>query len=215
MIMTMIPGGVLQPDVAWAAEHTSHCVCGGSRAIGDHTEHTDITDWKEWTETTCLPNEAGSYYLTQNVEISEAWEPADGTVLCLNGHSITCTAGTNDEAISAISVESSVAFTLTDCSKDENGSNKGEITHSAGAIGRGVYNDGTFYLYGGNITGNNSGSKSFIGGGVMNDNGATFIRISKLSLRCTAEKFPEIRQTEAVEYIISVISLWMAELLVA
>lgn len=174
MIMTMIPGGVLQPDVAWAAEHTSHCVCGGSTAIGDHSAHNSDAAWIGVSNLTDIA-QAGNYYLTDNVTLTETWKPVDGTVLCLNGHSITCTAGTNDTAVSAISVESSVAFTLTDCSKDENGSNKGEITHSAGNIGRGVYNDGTFYLYGGNITGNNSGSKSFIGGGVMNDNGATFI----------------------------------------
>lgn len=174
MIMTTIPGGVLQPDVAWAAVHTSHCVCGGSRAIGDHTAHNSDAAWIGVSNLTDIA-QAGNYYLTDNVTLTETWKPVDGTVLCLNGHSITCTAGTDDTAVSAISVESSVAFTLTDCSKDENDSNKGEITHSAGAIGRGVYNDGTFYLYGGNITGNNSGSKSFIGGGVMNDNGATFI----------------------------------------
>ena len=152
-----------------------HYLCGKTHTeVGDHTSDVQ-TEFKAWTETSSLPATKGNYYLENNVTLDDTWEPADGTVLCLNGHSITCTAGTNDEAISAISVESSVAFTLTDCSKDENGSNKGEITHSAGAIGRGVYNDGTFYLYGGNITGNNSGSKSFIGGGVMNDNGATFI----------------------------------------
>lgn len=152
-----------------------HYLCGKTHTeVGDHTSDVQ-TEFKAWTETSSLPSTKGNYYLENNVTLDDTWEPADGTVLCLNGHSITCTAGTNDEAISAISVESSVAFTLTDCSKDENGSNKGEITHSAGAIGRGVYNDGTFYLYGGNITGNNSGSKSFIGGGVMNDNGATFI----------------------------------------
>lgn len=115
-------GGVLQPNVAWAAEHTSHCVCGGSTAIGDHTEHTDITDWKEWTETTCLPNEAGSYYLTQNVEISKAWEPASGTVLCLNGKNITA-----NGSFDAIDVQASVTFTLTDC---EPNSTRGNITHA-------------------------------------------------------------------------------------
>ena len=170
MIMTMIPGGVLQPDVAWAAEHTSHCVCGGSRAIGDHTEHTDITDWKEWTETTCLPNEAGSYYLTQNVEISEAWEPASGTVLCLNGKNITA-----NGSFDAIDVQASVTFTLTDC---EPNSTRGNITHAkdsnnAALSGSGVSVEAgaVFNMYGGNITGNEVTSG---GSGVSVKAGAAF-----------------------------------------
>lgn len=170
MIMTMIPGGVLQPDVAWAAEHTSHCVCGGSRAIGDHTEHTDITDWKEWTETTCLPNEAGSYYLTQNVEISGAWEPASGTVLCLNGKNITA-----NGSFDAIDVQASVTFTLTDC---EPNSTRGNITHAkdsnnAALSGSGVSVEAgaVFNMYGGNITGN---EVTIGGSGVSVKAGAAF-----------------------------------------
>lgn len=157
-----------------AGGHNNHCICGGNATGGDH-QHEYNVKWTAWEETTSLPTAAGNYYLTDNVTMDTRWEPVKGTVLCLNGHSVTCTAGTNDAAISAVSVESGAVFTLTDCSKDENGSNKGKITHSVGAIGRGVYNAGTFYLYGGNITGNNSGSASFIGGGVMNHNGAAFV----------------------------------------
>lgn len=170
MIMTMIPGGVLQPDEAWAAEHTSHCVCGGSRAIGDHTEHTDITDWKEWTETTYLPNKAGSYYLTQNVEISEAWEPASGTVLCLNGKNITA-----NGRFDAIDVQASVTFTLTDC---EPNSTRGNITHAKDSNNAALSGSGVsvkagavFNMYGGNITGN---EVTIGGSGVSVEAGADF-----------------------------------------
>ena len=33
----------------------------------------------------------GHYYLMRDVTVSETWHPADGVVLCLNGHSITAT----------------------------------------------------------------------------------------------------------------------------
>ena len=157
-----------------AAGHNNHCICVGNAAGSEH-QHDYNVKWTAWDKTDSLPDTAGNYYLTDNVTMNTRWKPVKSTVLCLNGHSITCTSGTNDKAVSAISVESGAAFILTDCSKDENGNNKGKITHSAGAIGRGVYNSGTFYLYGGNITGNNSGSASFIGGGVMNHNGAAFV----------------------------------------
>ena len=170
MIMTMIPGGVLQPDEAWAAEHTDHCICGGSRSSGDHTEHTDITDWKEWTETTYLPNEAGSYYLTQNVEISEAWEPASGTVLCLNGKNITA-----NGRFDAIDVQASVTFTLTDC---EPNSTRGNITHAKDSNNAALSGSGVsvkagaaFNMYGGNITGN---EVTIGGSGVSVEAGAAF-----------------------------------------
>ena len=156
--------------VCW---HT-HCVCGKTHSdIGTHENEAKLA-FKEWTDALDLPHVSGNYYLTKNVYISSPWEPADGTVLCLNGHSITCTAGTDDNAISTISVGSGVDFTLTDCSKDENGNNKGEITHYNDLIGRGVDNYGVFSLYGGNISNNNNRSNSFSGGGVQNHIGATF-----------------------------------------
>lgn len=177
MVFTMIPRGVFQIETAWATEHTDHCICGGSRSSGDHTEHTDITDWKEWTETTCLPNKAGSYYLTQNVEISEAWKPADGTVLCLNGYSITCNEGEDGKLVSTIIVDSNVTFTLIDCSKEASGNSTGKITHGIGSdnsrhrgAGVDVKAKATFNMYGGNISENESNGE----GGVNVDPGAVF-----------------------------------------
>ena len=126
--------------VCW---HT-HCVCGKTHSdIGTHENEAKLA-FKEWTDALDLPHVSGNYYLTKNVYISSPWEPADGTVLCLNGYSIICKEGTEETPISAISVKSGVDFTLTDCSKDENGNNKGEITHYNGLIGRGVDNYGVF-----------------------------------------------------------------------
>ena len=86
----------------------------------------------------------GHYYLMRDVTVSETWHPADGVVLCLNGHSITATT----TSINVIEVDKGKTFTLTDCGT------AGTVTHEAEKRGRGVMVFGTFNLYGGNITGN-------------------------------------------------------------
>lgn len=86
----------------------------------------------------------GHYYLMRDVTVSETWHPADGVVLCLNGHSITAT----EKGINVIEVDKGKTFTLTDCGT------AGTVTHEAEKRGRGVMVFGTFNLYGGNITGN-------------------------------------------------------------
>ena len=123
-------------------------------------EH-DHDKMKPWTETTSLPNTAGSYYLTDNVTLTAEWEPKSGTVLCLNGKSITLNAMGDVINMSAIGT----IFTLYDCQKS------GTITHGKDSTdttynGCGVVVGGTFNMYGGNITGNvrtDSGN----GGGVL------------------------------------------------
>lgn len=65
---------------------------------------------------------------------------ADGTTLCLNGHTATSTA-----AGFSIEVSSGCSFTLTDC------------TSGAGSIAGsnlGLCVNGTFTMYGGTVTGN-------------------------------------------------------------
>lgn len=123
-------------------------------------EH-DHDKMKPWTETTSLPNTAGSYYLTDNVTLTAEWEPKSGTVLCLNGKSITLNAMGDVINMSA----NGTIFTLYDCQKS------GTITHGKDSTdttynGCGVVVGGTFNMYGGNITGNvrtDSGN----GGGVL------------------------------------------------
>ena len=124
-----------------------------------HTEdHTGMTPWEKDTE---LPADAGSYYLTKNVTLTAEWEPKSGTVLCLNGKSITLNAKGDVINMSA----NGTIFTLYDCQKS------GTITHGKDSTdntynGCGVVVGGTFNMYGGKITGNvktDSGS----GGGVL------------------------------------------------
>lgn len=123
-------------------------------------EH-DHDKMKPWTETTSLPNTAGSYYLTDNVELAAEWElPAGDTTLCLNGHSITLNAA---GAVIDMQVNGTI-FTLYDCI------GTGTITHGMNDDtkyqGGGVaVSDGTFNMYGGTIIDNIKGANNY-GGGV-------------------------------------------------
>ena len=144
MVLTMIPmagGGVF----AQTTEH-KHCVCDAEhKEIGNHkTEDADASKiFQAWESDSTLPGTAGRYYLTKDVMISETWQPADGTVLCLNGKTIT---GAKDKNV----IKMSGAFTLTDCA---------EVCGSITGGSRGVYVDTgkTFNMYNGLIKGNDSG----------------------------------------------------------
>ena len=145
-----------------AGEHQDHCICGDANCK-DHTS-------KDWTSVRALSDklEAGYYYLAKDIEVSETWHPADGVVLCLNGHSITATT----RSMNVIKVDKGKTFTLTDCTGG------GKITHNEGVKGRGVKVLGTFNLYGGNITGNatsgNYNDGNTLGAGVYVATGSTF-----------------------------------------
>ena len=125
-----------------------------------HTE-ADHANMIPWEKTDSLPNTAGSYYLTKNVTLTTEWEPKSGTVLCLNGKSITLNA---EGAVIDMQVYDTI-FTLYDCI------GTGTITHGMNDDtkyqGGGVaVSDGTFNMYGGTITGN-VGTGSGNGGGVL------------------------------------------------
>ncbi|MCI8299293.1 MAG: hypothetical protein HFI69_02920 [Lachnospiraceae bacterium] len=99
-----------------------------------------------WTNTSSMPQTAGSYYLTTDVQLSQsAWSVPQGTVnLCLNGHTITQTS----QSVGVISVSSGAELNLYD---EEN---QGKITGGEASKGGGVYVRGTFTMNGGNITEN-------------------------------------------------------------
>ena len=127
-------------SAALAAGGHQHPICGASCVDGEN--HDNVT-WTGTRDVTGL--QAGRhYYLMNDVKVSETWHPADGVVLCLNGHSITATT----RSMNVIEVDKDKTFTLTDCTGG------GKITHNEGVKGRGVKVFGTFNLYGGNITGN-------------------------------------------------------------
>ena len=153
MVLTMIPmaGGAVYAtetgngESGTAAGHT-HCVCGKdadvSVNVNGHT-HSEAVTFTAWDKTGSLPKTAGYYYLTENVTITSTWEPADDTVLCLNGKTIK---GAKDKNVIKMSGE----FTLTDCA---------EVCGSITGGSRGVYVDTgkTFNMYNGLIKGNDSG----------------------------------------------------------
>ena len=142
-------------------EH-KHDLCGKTHTpVGDHQTAQEI-DFQPWAETNKLPNTAGNYYLTANVELDSYWKPKSGTVLCLNGYSITLDKDTKQDH-GVIYVTG--GFTLADC-KGEQGE-YGKITHGKDADGT-PYDDcgvtvrsGNFTMYGGNITGNETRSWAY------------------------------------------------------
>ena len=153
-----------QSGISVQAEEHKHCICGAEhQAVGDHTNDIQTT-FTAWTSSDSLPSTAGNYYLTEDVTLSQNryWVPANGTVLCLNGHSIT---GQNDHG-TIYYQEQGITFTLTDC--NGSGLDNGKITHVSGTTGSGVnIGFGTFNMYGGKITGNSATSENqHMGGGV-------------------------------------------------
>ena len=138
-------------------ERHVHCVCGTSGCKLSGNTHRDVA----WSPVSDLNEitKAGNYYLTKDIEMQETWKPKAGVVLCLNGHSISNTYKDNirpNDEKATIQINSG-KFTLTDCSRDENGQNKGSVTHAKESRGTGVtfFNTNTsFDMYGGNIRGN-------------------------------------------------------------
>ena len=156
---------VLTDDVTYYAHWKEQSAQEHKHTVGD----TEIT-FQPWDAENSLPTATGNYYLTKDVTITTAWEPANNVNLCLNGHSITATGN-----FDAITVSDSAKFTLTDCQNTQ-----GIITHESGKRGRGVHVfSGTFNMYGGNITGNivdhtalsNAADDTTAGGGVRVANG--------------------------------------------
>ena len=153
-------------------EHT-HFLCTTGGACDHAGGHTcAATGFDEWTSANALPDTAGSYYLDTDVTLYDTWTPANGTVLCLNGHSITVNGD-----FEAIKVSRNATFTLTDCQTSQ-----GSVTHADNKYGRGVeVEKGTFNLYGGSITGNNGETMSPHGGGVYVANGVFNMYGGKIS----------------------------------
>lgn len=164
MVIELLPSNIALVSTmvtAFAADGHKHCICGADHhSIGDHTNKNEIS-FSAWSSTNSLPDKKGNYYLMDDVTIAGAWYPVDGTVLCLNGHTIT--AYNASVIIVSDYTNKDVKFTLTDCKEN----NIGKITHSEGGIGSGVYvyGKGNFIMYGGIITGNFTSND---GGGVFN-----------------------------------------------
>ena len=150
-------------------EAQTHCVCGSTTCTSTDNGHSGKITWTAWTSATSLPDEAGNYYLTQDVELDATWQCGYNVNLCLNGQTITGASGQD-----VITVASDASLTITDCGTT------GEITHNSDVNGRGIYNNGTLILWNGSITGNtasgngagvyNNGTFTMSGGSITNNN---------------------------------------------
>ena len=130
----------------------SHPICGETCT---HTNADGTSQHKDvyWEATSTLTKDmpAGYYYLTQNVTLTQSWNPADGMVLDLNGFNINMDANLN-----VIEKSTEGPFTLTDCMDQKNV--YGKITHVNNHKGGGIelfYSyKSSFVMYGGSITEN-------------------------------------------------------------
>ncbi len=148
-----------------------HYLCGGGTCtkVGGHTDSETV--FQPWESDTSLPTSAGNWYLTKNVTTSGPWGPADGTVLCLNGYTIT--AGTSSlyrNNYAAIFINEGRDFTLTDCHAGTADDPQGRVQHADGILGVGIntlFNhngaNSVVRLFGGTVT-NNTVSDNGAGG---------------------------------------------------
>ena len=124
-----------------------HPICGKTCSHTDN-EHTNI-EWKPVSDLDAI-TEAGNYYLTQDVTSSTTWTCSSNVNLCLNGHSITRNGDGN-----AINVTQNATFTLCDCNGSKAGN--GKIIISKERYGVKIESNGTFFMYGGSISGKGTG----------------------------------------------------------
>ena len=146
---------LMLPTTAFAAASHTHCICGKThKNVGDHDAEVSTT-FTAVTNQTDLQNAAtngDSVYLANDITINAAITVTGELTLCLNGKTLKNTAS-NTRVIHI----NGGTLNLTDCGST------GTIT--GGSItgnGGGVYNQGTFAMYGGKISGNTAN----IGGGV-------------------------------------------------
>ena len=140
-----------------------HPICG--KTCSHDGEHTDEA-WKGVSSLSEITT-GGYYYLTKDIDRTQTWNlPNDKVVLCLNGHNITANAN-----VDVIKTSSYAQFILTDCMGEK--TEYGKITHKEGKVGRGIYVNSSFTMYGGEISGNTiDASASVYGGGVYVDYGS-------------------------------------------
>ena len=143
-----------------------HPICGATHTdINGHTGECSNVKWTAWngvSDITYGENNTAYVYLTTNAERTSTLEIAQGNTLylCLNGKSLTMNKGLK----SVISVVSGATLSLCDCSDAQSGKlTHGTKTDGSKIGGRGVTVQGTFDMYGGSITGNDTAAA---GGGV-------------------------------------------------
>ena len=145
-----------------------HPICG------KNCDHGGADTDEAWEGVSSLSEikTGGYYYLTKDIDRTQTWNlPNAKVVLCLNGYNITANA--NEDVIKTSSY---AQFILTDCRGEK--TEYGKITHKEGSVGRGIYVNSSFTMYGGEISGNTvdapSASDKEYGGGVYVSDGCSF-----------------------------------------
>lgn len=134
--------------LVFAAKHSA------TAETPEHQSHDD-GDWQAWTDTTNLPTE-GTYYLSDNVELSNTITLTGELTLCLNGFTIS-------GSMTKFNVTSGHTLNICDCTEDAEHIGKLTGTTNASAV---IVDGGTLNLYGGKITGNTISSGANTGSGV-------------------------------------------------
>ena len=170
-----------------SATHT-HPVCGASHTdIGNHTGECANVPFTAWDGTTVIPydsNKTAYIYLSKNVELEQLDILAGYSLyLCLNGFSISSKWNGTNFNDTTIYVNDKAKLALCDCKGG------GKITHNTGLLGKGVHvggnsygSGGTFIMYGGEISGNTTGTSSnpVDGAGVTVQNGTFYMYDGKI-----------------------------------
>ncbi len=134
---------------------TSHPVCGTSCTCS--SSHTAV-EFTAWTDSTALPTTGGCYVLLTDVTLPDTYKGWSGNItLCLNGYTVKTSLGR------VMEIAEGSTLTVTDCSETQSGKITGG---NISDVGGGIYNQGTFVLYGGSITGNKATKR---GGGICNE----------------------------------------------
>ncbi len=137
----------------YSVNHTCSC--------GLHSHDSGVTVFLPWTNAAALPsnNLSGSYYLTDDVTISNQWRVVNGAKIniCLGGHTIDL--GTSGYlATNGHSSNASMRGTLSiyDCDGD------GVITGSKGVSTGLIHNKNVVNIYGGTIINTNTSAPAIV-----------------------------------------------------
>lgn len=154
---------VMIPTTAFAANSHTHCICGKThKNVGKHDAEVSTT-FTAVTDLNGLQNAAtsgGRVYLANDITITSTITVTDELTLCLNGHTLKNTAANTR----VIYIDRGGTLNLTDCGST--GTITGGSLTGSYDYGGGVFNEGTFAMYGGVISENTANK----GGGVYNNN---------------------------------------------
>lgn len=156
------------PD--YTLDPAKHCVCGmtiNEEHFGDCDENMDQA-WTEWTSTNSLPVEAGYYYLSADVTLTETQKVVlndQAIYIDLNGKTVT---GPDAAQVYNISKQADGTTAVTGSSltiTDSTWLDEGKIvTGNVGSAFATIAKDNTLNLYAGTIDGSKVNMNDILGG---------------------------------------------------